>query len=205
MATSSTEICNLALSLIGDSRIDSINGTDDRSQVCKLWYTKKRRELLSTPETDWIFARARAELTAGDTPDFGWSYSYAKPADYLRLRRHTGDEIYYTNASILYTTGDAASYPFTIEGDYILTNKDECYILYIKDITDVSKFPPLFEAALYTGIAAVLATRLAVNPKQQAELLRLYLQVALPDAIAANGSENYEEEGYARIAEAGRF
>lgn len=203
MATSPTEISNLALSLIGDMRIKDIDGTSDREQVCKLWYAKKRRELLSHPDVDWTFARVRGQLTAEATPAFGWGYSYVKPAKYLRLRRHTSDVTYYTNA--LYYKGDMPSYPYTIEGQSILTNKEECFVLYIEDVTDPTKFSPLFEAALYTSIAAVLATRLANDPKQQIQLLEIYRSVALPDAMAADGSENYEEEGYSRVACAGRF
>ncbi len=203
MATSKTDICNSALALIGNAQISDIGGTDTRSTTCKLWYEKKKRELLSHPDVDWTFARTRKKLTAEDTPLFGWSNSYAKPADYLRLRRHTDDQTYYPNT--LYYKGDIPSYPYTIEGQSILTNKDECFVLYIQDIINPTKFPPLFEAALYTSMAAVLATRLAANPKQQIQLLEIYLKVALPDAMAADGNENYEEEGYSRIACAGRF
>ena len=204
MATSATEISNLALALIGDMRIKDIDGTDERSQVCKLWYGKKRRELLSHPDVDWTFARVRAQLTAEATPAFGWGFSYAIPADYLRLRRHTSDVTYHAS-TLYYAKGDIPSYPYTIEGNSILTNKEECFILYIKDITDPTKFPPLFEAALYTSMATALATRLANDPKQQISLLEIYRNVTLPDAMAADGSENYEEEGYSRVACAGRF
>ena len=203
MATSETEISNLALALIGDMRISDVDGSDDKSQACKLWYGVKRRELLSHPDVDWTFARVRGQLTAEATPAFGWDYSYALPADYLRLRRHTDNESY--SASTLYYQGDVPSYPYTIEGRSLLTNKDDCFILYVQDVTNPTEFPPLFEAALYTSMATVLATRLANNPKQQLTLLEIYRNVTLPDAMAADGGENYEEEGYSRVAQAGRF
>ncbi len=204
MATSETSICNSALALIGDAQITDIDGTDSRSTSCKLWYEKKRRELLSHPDVDWTFARDRKQLTEEEAPPFGWSHKFAKPADYIRLRKHTGNETYLHNM-LYYAKGDLPSYPFTIEDQSILTNKEECFVLYIKDVTDPTKFPPLFEAALYTSIATVLATLLATNPKQQIQLLEIYRNVTLPDAMAADGNENFEEEGYSRVACAGRF
>lgn len=205
MAASSTQICNLALSQFGQARINDIDGTDSNSNECKLHYSQSLEELLSEPGVDWTFARTRAELSAEATPSFGWSYSYALPAKFLRLRKHT-DQEYYLDGMLYLMQGDRPSYPYTIEGESLLSNKDECYVLYIQSITDPAKFPPMFVRALYMKLASVLAGRMAQNTKRGNELLEIYQTETLPTAIAANGSSDYveDERGYNSVADAGR-
>jgi len=195
MALSETKICNLALSLSGNSRISSINDDGEKPETCKELYELTRDEVLADSGVNWRCAVVRTELTAFATdPDFGWEYQYQLPADVLRVISMVTDE------------GDQKILPWIREGDRILTDQDACYILYIKRLTDVTKFPPLLAEAIYTKLASKLAVRLSTNPQMSEFLLRQYLEVVLPKAKMANAEEGYidNEDGEHTWSRAGR-
>lgn len=148
--TTKTGVANLALSLIKNDQVTSIDPPDRGSKAAKaaaLWYDDARREVLS--EHDWDFAKKRVNLSAGTPPAFGWAASYQLPSDCLRIS----------------TIGDEAnpwtSQYFRIEGQYILCNESgPIQLCYISDIDDITKFTPKFLVAfakkLGSYISAVL-------------------------------------------------
>ena len=141
MAISETSIANLALSKIGVPRITNIDTTTSvTAQQCREHYDITRDQLLRSHE--WGFALARSTITADTaTPDFEWDHQYSLPADCLR-------------ALSLYDT----DYPYAIEGTKLLTDSDTVELKYISQITDPTKFDPLFVEVLVLQLAVNLAT-----------------------------------------------
>lgn len=89
--TSAIDVCNRALSAIAaQSTITTFNDVTNESIQCALWYDKLRRQLLRT--APWGFCRRQVVLTqVGDlipdnTSPYPWLYTYAYPADCLKLR-----------------------------------------------------------------------------------------------------------------------
>ena len=146
--TSSTDIGNLALDLLTAGTVQDIeNPTDATESLLNRWYDVTRRKLLR--EHPWNFASKRAILAASnDDPAFGYDSQFLLPTDFIRLN------------SIV----DAEGYPigneaYEIENGYLLYNAEagQLRIKYIWDITDVSKFDPLFVDLLAIDLAMAIA------------------------------------------------
>ncbi len=185
MALDATKLCNMAMSLFGNDRINDIDEDTATANLCKLWYEQIRDEVLTEAGVRWRCASTRKKLSQLSTaPDFGWSYQYQLPADPKLLRLD-----YFVNEK-----GDYKRIPWLREGDAILTNETECRILYIFQLTDPAKFSPLLAEAIYTKLGSVLAGKIAQHPKKAEQLMMFYRQDVLLRAKAANGQETYIED-----------
>jgi len=197
MARSKTSLINIALNLIGDkSRIaNDTDASSEPARVAQLFYDEVLDQVLAEPLVEWVCARTRAQLTLlATTPAFGWSYQYTVPADCLRV------------IAAVASSGDTRGIPWRRESNKLLLDDNECYILYIKRITDVTQFSPHLAEAFCTKLASVLATRLAGNKVKAQELLGIYINDVLPKAIESNQAEVYveDEEGHTNFEDAGR-
>ena len=205
MALSETAICNMSLSLFGDMRISSIDDATETANLCKLWYEQCRDEVLSESGVEWRFAIARTQLTQCATnPDFGWNYQYQLPADLLKIIKVL--DVY---SATVYPYADLPQeydINWKREGDKILTNWTTCYLHYVKQETDVTKFPALLVKSIYTLLASVLAGRIASNAQKSLELLQEY-EAILSKAKSTNAEECYveDEEGYNSWVNTGRY
>src|SRR5690606_32256720 len=104
------------------------------------------------------FAITRATLAqvVYDAP-FGFVYKYQLPADCLRVLK----------------TEDSGT-EWKVEGRYLLTDESSISIQYIKKVTDVSQFDPMFCEALALRLAADLAYALTQNASVQKNMIELY-------------------------------
>lgn len=182
-----TQIVNMALSLLGDKRINTFGDTDtEEGRVSKLFYEQVRDEVVVESGVEWRAGLSRAGPLAvvTDKPKFGWEFAYQVPTDPKALR-------------VLAMVSDTNDVPLKAawkrEGNLILTNEDEVHILYIKQITDAGMFPPLVVRAIFTKLAATMAGPLTADRQLTATLLESYYTLALPDAIRANASEGFIE------------
>lgn len=176
MATSWTEVVNLALIDLGAERITSLDDASNQASLGKQLYPQARDEVLRSHP--WNCATARAQLAAiSAAPSFGFSNQFQLPADCLR---------------VLYVDGALAEDQWRVEGRRVLTDLGApLNIVYMQQVVDPSGLDPLVVSA----IAAQLAMRLA-RPLYQSESLadgmrRLYerrLQEARSmDAQESNG------------------
>ena len=69
----STDICNIALSSIGQGRIDSIDEDSEAARQCKLHYELTRKNLLSSYR--WGFAERSEKLARVDTTVPKWEFA----------------------------------------------------------------------------------------------------------------------------------
>lgn len=155
------QICNMALSHIGaDARVASISPPDGSVEAghCADFYDLARTELLE-PGT-WAFALKRVLLAEVENPSSSWVYAYAKPADCQRVLRILRPDIavnVFNQDALALRTDDRASAPFDVEGEVILTNAPDAVLLYVRDVTDSTKFPASFTSALSYLLASYLA------------------------------------------------
>ena len=205
MALTETQICNMALSLFGDMRISSIDDATETANLCKLWYEQCRDEVLSESGVEWRFAIVRVQLTQCATaPSFGWTYQYQLPDGLLKIIK-----VLNVYSNTVYPYADIPmeyDINWKREGDKIMTNWTECYLHYVKQETDVTKYPKLLVKAIYTLLASVLAGRIANNPQKSLELLQEY-EAVLSKAKSTNSEECYveNEEGSNDWTSAGRY
>ncbi len=136
MADTETEICNLSLSDLGAKRLasgDLAANTKLQAILCNLHYEPVRDALLRSHS--WRFARARAALTQDTTdPDFEWDNQFKLPTDYFRFRSVEEEDGGYSSRNRRHA----------IEGQRFLTNNSTVSLRYIRKVTDVKEFDPLF-------------------------------------------------------------
>ena len=171
MAISEVQICNIALSKIGDEKSISAIGEDGREgEQCALFYEHTRDHLLQSHP--WNFAIGRAALSADATsPAFEFNNQYLLPADHLRSIK-------------LYNELE----DFKIEGDRLLTDAASANLIYIKKIINTTLFPPLFVEALATRLAAEMCDVIAEDGGKTSRLFGEF-QVKFREAKRRDGQE----------------
>lgn len=205
MAESEVEICNAALSRIGQSLLLSTDlpdvadaaaaqGTPTARQAA-LWYPRALEAALRRYR--WPFAQARAQLAvvAGETRD-GWDFVYAYPADCVKVH-------FVTVAGLTNPTPDQRA-PTKIEarvsggdviGKLILCNEEDAEISYTRRVTNVATFDGDFEDALIWRVASDLARALIKGDegRKLAEECLRWFEYAARVAIAAAAQEETDE------------
>lgn len=175
----------MALSKIGDTRaqLDDVDTENTNiSRQCLLHYEQTLHELIRMHS--WNCAKGRAKLIdSGSTPLFGWEYSFDIPAGCIR--------------PIALTNTDASLYllkprvEWAIEGDAILCNSSEVWLLYIKEPSP-TEMDSLFVQAFYTFLASKLAKPIAGDSQLGMQIYDDFLNVIMPEARRVNSFEGNE-------------
>lgn len=134
--TSEVDVCNLASSLLSNEAITDIKAPKSTlEKLCAKWYDQSINETLSLHP--WNFAKARFLAPRETDPLFGYTHSFALPADYLRLifigESREDFVTFYQN--------------FSVEGHSVLLNYDQEGALpmqYTKRETRVGTYSPWF-------------------------------------------------------------
>jgi hypothetical protein len=181
---SEVEIVNVALTLLGEARILSLDDDVKPAREAKAIFTSQRDKLLAA--YNWSFAKTRAQLSADATaPAFEWDYAYTMPAECLRLLQ-VGDE--YAGIDLTDYRG-ANTALFTIEGRKILTSLGApLNIRYVQRITDTTMFHVCFNELLSARLAEELCEPLTQSDSKRARAIE-FRKESLRDAIRANAIE----------------
>ena len=174
-----TSICNRALGKIGSLRITGNVETEDSIQAiqCRFHYEATRDSLEQS--YPWRFTSDRETLTvSADTPDFEWDYQFPLPDDFLAMRSIYEDRF-----------SDENIRNYALEGTMLLTNESTMEIRYVKKVTDVSKFDPLFTKVLVLLLADELIIPLAGGDKHIMGKLERQLDELMPDVRARSAQE----------------
>lgn len=180
MALSETKICNLSLSDIGSKRINDYDSvTEDSPQMimCRLHYEPTRDALLRSHW--WRFASGRKTLSRDATdPDFEWDNQFILPNDFLAMK-----SIYENRFS------DENLRNYVLEGQRLLTNESTMEIRYIRKVTDVTEFDPLFVQVLVLQLDLKLITGLAKTDAKLKESIKNDLKLLMPSVRALDRQE----------------
>ncbi len=175
---SETSICKQALGRIGALTIDNVE-TDTSPQAiqCRLHYEQTRDSLIRS--YPWRFASGRETLTVSvTTPDFEWDFQYPLPDDFMAEK------------SIYEGRFSAKNFRnYDLEGNFLLTNESTMEIRYVKKVTDVSKFEPLFVKDFIFQLADVLLGPLAGGDPRIQKKIDDALDKLMPDVRALDGQE----------------
>jgi hypothetical protein len=173
VATSWTEVVNLALIDIGADRITSLDDDSNRASLGATLYPQARDEVLRAHP--WNSATARARLAALATaPAFGFAKQYQLPADCLRVLR----------------VNDAdAEDQWKVEGRVLLCDLGAPLdILYVQRVADPSQLDPLLVSAIAAQLAMRLARALYQSDTMAENARRLY-ERRLQEARSMDGQE----------------
>ncbi len=164
------EIYNLAILILGEIPIDSLNNTGKACQLLNAVYDTVRRSLLR--DHPWNFALKRVNLSSsGYTPDWGYSNQFNLPSDCLRLIDVESTDSY------------------RIEGQVILANDTSINILYIYENTNESQYDTKFVELLAHALAAKICFNITANATREKELTLVYREM-LAAAKTIDGQED---------------
>lgn len=174
--TTEVQICNLALSHLGDAAtVASIAPPEGSAQAehCALFYPIARDALLEMHQ--WGFCTRRTALAPLTNDANTWDYCYAAPTDMLNAiavldSAATDDNsvgipasnAWYGEANPALSGGVYTPKEFVVETladgtEVIRTNQPDAVLRYTGRITDPGKFSPLFVKALAASLASMLA------------------------------------------------
>lgn len=153
---SEAEIVNLGLTLLGESRISSLDDPVKPAREAKAIFDMTRDALLAG--YNWCFAFARVQLPElADAPVFGFDNQFLLPADCLRV----------VMVGNVYVGADLTDYrsasaeEFTIEGRNILTDWNAPLdLVYVKQVTNTAIFQANFTKAFGAQLAMDLCEAL---------------------------------------------
>ena len=169
MATE-VDICNVALTNLGEAKIVSLTEASERARMCNLRFPDVRDAVLRSHP--WNCATKRVQLSRSTTtPAFGYLYQYSLPSDYLRILG----------------TNDALN-SYQIEGKYLLTDETTIYIKYVSRVSDASELDPNLVESIGIRLAWELAEPLTGRIELKREMWAKY-QSVIAEARGIDASE----------------
>jgi len=196
------DICNIALSHVGsDAIVSSISPPDGSVEAghCARFYPIARHTMIEIVQPS--FARRRVLLAEVANESTVWAYAYAKPTACIKpLRILTvapGLTVFTQDEANTVSINEGGSAEYDMEGEVIFTNEPEAVLVYLTDVTDTSKFPPL----MVTGMGYLLASFLAgpiikgTAGAQAGEAFRKMAEQWLAGAAASNANMSRTENG----------
>jgi hypothetical protein len=153
--TSTVDIANYALNIIGASNISALDENSKVGRLINQRYESVRDAVFRSHP--WNCLIRRAELgQETDAPVFGYSKQYALPTNpfCLRVLEFSNGSLSYPQDNMTSNTGGPV---FVIEGRKLLTDEDTARIKYIARVTD----PQQYDALLIDALSARLASEIA--------------------------------------------
>jgi len=178
---SKVEILNSAFNKLGAATIVSLTDDTKEGILANQQYDIVRQDMLSNHP--WNFAISRVALAStGNTPAFEFDNEFAIPNDVLRI------------LNIEMPIEDFRVESNAIDGTrVILSNFDDVKIKYIRNIEDVSQFPPYFVEAMAARFAAEFAFNLT-GKTSVAKLMFALSEQKLRSARGYDAQEGTPEE-----------
>ena len=165
-----TEICNLAIAMVGGKQILTVDDDIEEARLCKKFYPLVRDRLLRSHP--WNFAIKRVQLAELATvPLFGWDHQFQLPADCLRVLQL-----------------DENTDQYKVEGRVVVTNSSTVKALIVFKQTDESKWDANFVDVMATAVAVELAYPITQARETKADLQN-ELQMKIREARSFDAQE----------------
>lgn len=154
-AISDVGICNLALDLLGATRITSLTDNTDRARAVNGCYIFRRDRLLE--EHPWVFAIERFTLAPSSSPPpFGYTNAFPLPNGCMTV-------LFPQRTYLDWKVENNAGVPS------ILTNDGtSLQVRCVMQITDPTLFPPAFIEALAADIAEFCCEKITQSNEKKA-------------------------------------
>lgn len=191
MNLSSVDICNMALSHLGEyPSVATIDGSDltATETIFASWYTRAREYVLKAVIPNFAMARMLVPKKT-QTPPFGYAFAYVYPSGALRILGFRAPEDKQFNYSV--ELGQDGFLEIQIEEDA----PDGLPVRYIANVVDTSLFSSDFAIALSYQLAEYVSFQITANPRI-AEQLRAYV----PQKLAEISSMSSQESPIIRIS-----
>ena len=167
-----TGIANLALSNLGEARIQNLTENSSRARACSARIEGCMETVLRM--NVWNSALERKLLTQIGSPVFGWNYTYQLPADCIKV-----------------VEVEPVS-RFMVERKNILSNETSLYLLYVAKPTDTNNLDILLSEAIAMKLAVEIAESLTSKEGLKSEMAQKYF-LAVQEARSANSRDKTPE------------
>jgi len=142
---SKTDIANFALDKLSQPPIDSIEGDSSKPErIASRHFNQIVREIGA--RIPWNVLTKYSALVQSGEPPYKWGYSYALPANFIRVNRFNQTRI-----------DEQVNDRFTIDAKFLYTDEDTAQIEYNEYTDNTGLFDPL----LVDAVASLLALRMA--------------------------------------------
>jgi hypothetical protein len=157
MALSDIELCSRALVRLGASPIDAFDGQSAEARVAEALYPPVRDAMLSAYA--WSFCTAQGRLVKlPDAPLADYAHAFALPDNYLRAISAGGG-----------SKGRGVNY--RIMNGALHAHQEEIVLTYLFKAAE-EDFPPFFDAALITRLAAEFSIPVTESTSRTETLIR---------------------------------
>ena len=167
-----TGISNLALSNLGEARIQSLTENSARARACSARIDSCIESVLRM--NVWNSALERVLLTQIEAPLFGWNYTYQLPANCIKV-----------------VEVEPVS-KYLVEKKNILSNETSLYLLYVATPTDTNNLDVLLAEAIAMKLAVEIAETLTSKEGLKSEMAQKYF-LAVQEARSANSRDKTPE------------
>jgi hypothetical protein len=167
-----TGIANLALSNLGESRIQSLTENSGRARACSARIEGVIETVLRM--NVWNSALERIQLTQIDAPIFGWNYTYQLPSDCIKV-----------------VEVEPVS-KYQVEKKNLLSNETSLYLLYVANPADTNNLDILLAEAIAMKLAVEIAETLTSKEGLKNEMAQKYF-MAIQEARSANARDKTPE------------
>lgn len=151
---STVDICNGALSLLGQKLITSLNDQTAEALACRVHWKPLRDSTLRGHKWNCVTRRASLNQLL-ETPDFGFKYYYQLPSKCLYAIELENQDF------------------FEVEGRKLLTDSSEANLIYIEADDDTSIFDAQLTEAFIYLLAAILCPSMTSSSTEAARLQKL--------------------------------
>lgn len=173
------DLSNLALALVGEPPITSLDDATVPARTCKAFFDVARDAALR--DGAWNFALSRASLALlGTSPAYEYDNAFQLPSACLRV----------LDADIR-----EDGYEYTIEGRKLLTNATEVNIKYIERVAE-GYFDPMFNTAFVHLLASFIAYPITKDHNRSKELLESYFALKASANAATVVEKQSDVPGY---------
>ena len=171
--TERVDVCNKALSMLGEKAITSIDEDSNNAQQLKIHYQTARDGTLEAHQ--WSFAIHRfIPPSLVITPVYGYQFAFQPPPEIIRvLTAYNTDNI----GAGIWNQIPESSRPqvdWVMENNLILCNDPIIYCRGIRRIEEEGRFSPLFVEAFAAKLAALVAINLTASAEIQANMLNFF-------------------------------
>lgn len=178
MSLDRTGLANNALSRVGAKVIQDIDDdTNPDARLVKVVFDTAFRYVARQHNWNCLVKREILGEDTGNVPPFKWARAFRMPSDWIKTIEING-------LGVTNTQGR-----YAVEGRHIVTNDEECNLVYVSYVTDFTILDEAFTSALIVYLASLLATRKRQDEGLSQQLLEEFRREHLQNARKTDGNE----------------